>query len=105
MTFGGGANDLGVLFEYDPVSSAFVKKLDFAGTTNGSYPWGNLTLASNGKLYGMTSQGGAVFSGLLFEFDPLTSNYVKKLDFNFSNGSTQLIISLVWTNTTLGPKG
>ena len=81
MTNQGGANNHGVLFEYDPATSTYSKKLDFNNTTNGAGPKGNLTQAGNGKLYGMTNYGGASGTGVLFEYDPATSTYTKKLDF------------------------
>ncbi|MEO6489676.1 MAG: choice-of-anchor tandem repeat GloVer-containing protein, partial [Ferruginibacter sp.] len=34
----GGANFLGVLFQWDPVNNVYVKKKDLSGTTNGSFP-------------------------------------------------------------------
>lgn len=81
MTNQGGANSFGVLFEYDPATSTYTKKLDFNNTTNGAGPKGNLTQAGNGKMYGMTNYGGASGTGVLFEYDPATSTYTKKLDF------------------------
>jgi uncharacterized repeat protein (TIGR03803 family) len=81
MTNQGGANSFGVLFEYDPATSTYTKKLDFNNTTNGANPKGNLTQAGNGKLYGMTNAGGTSGTGVLFEYDPATSTYTKKLDF------------------------
>jgi uncharacterized repeat protein (TIGR03803 family) len=81
MTSSGGAAGSGVLFEYDPATSTYTKKVDFMGTSNGSNPLGSLILADNGKLYGMTSSGGANSYGVLFEYDPSTSTYVKKFDF------------------------
>jgi len=88
MTQQGGTNGMGVLFEYDIVSTTAISKIDFDGSLKGSLPFGNsLFLASNNKLYGMTYQGGVLDSGVLFEFDPLTNVYVKRLDFNGSNGS------------------
>jgi uncharacterized repeat protein (TIGR03803 family) len=82
MTSQGGANGLGVLFEYDPSTKIFVKKIDFAGTTNGSNPYGSLMQASDGKMYGMTNMGGANGKGVLFSYDPLTETLTKKIDFN-----------------------
>jgi uncharacterized repeat protein (TIGR03803 family) len=86
MTNLGGANNLGVLFQYDPTTTIYVKKLDFAGATNGSKPYGSLMQASDGKIYGMTGSGGTNDKGVLFQYDPSTSTYVKKLDFNGANG-------------------
>ena len=88
MTYEGGANGLGVLFQYNPSTNTFTKELDFAGTINGSYPQGSLIQASNGNLYGMTAQGGANGDGVLFEYNPSTNAYTKELDFaGTTNGS------------------
>ena len=89
MTSSGGLNGFGVLFEYDPVTNVFNKKIDFNGALNGSTPLGNLIEASNGKLYGMTSLGGANGKGVLFEFDVNSGILSKKIDFSgISNGSS-----------------
>lgn len=77
----GGANGVGVLFEYDPETNIYTKKIDFVSVTKGAYPSGDLLLASNGKLYGMTQQGGANNYGVLYEYDPITNVFTKKIDF------------------------
>jgi uncharacterized repeat protein (TIGR03803 family) len=87
VTRKGGANDLGVLFEFNPATNIFTKKCDFDGLQKGSAPSQSLTLSNNGKLYGMTSYGGAFNKGILFEYDPATNLFVKKTDFNGANGS------------------
>jgi uncharacterized repeat protein (TIGR03803 family) len=88
LTWRGGSNDLGVLFEWDPLTGIFSKKSDFDGTANGSNPEGSLVLSSNGKLYGMTYSGGTYDKGVLFEWDPENDTLIKKFDFNGEvNGS------------------
>ena len=93
MTFRGGVNNVGVLFQYDPATSTYIKKFDFKDTLYGGYPHGSLIQASDGKLYGMTYQGGLSNVGVLFQYDPFTSTYTKKLDFagatngGYPNGS------------------
>ncbi len=84
MTSWGGVNDLGVLFEYDLTTNIYTKKLDFDGGATGSHPEASLLVAGNGKLYGVTSQGGVNDLGVLFEYDPTTNTYTKKLDFDGS---------------------
>jgi len=84
MTSEGGANNDGVLFEFDPVSGTYTKKVEFNGNGNGSYPYGDLMEADNGKFYGLTYLGGKFNNGVLFEYDVLTSTYTKKIDFNGS---------------------
>lgn len=80
MTRQGGANNAGVIFEYNVLTNTYVKKWDMS-TVTGSEPWGSLVLAANGKLYGVTSAGGANNAGVLFEYDIATGSYVKKMDF------------------------
>jgi uncharacterized protein (TIGR02145 family) len=82
MTGYGGASGCGVIFEWDPVTNIYTRKLDFNGSDNGSYPQGSLFLAGNGKFYGVTEYGGKLDEGVLFEWDPVTNVYIKKLDFS-----------------------
>lgn len=84
MTYKGGTNNLGVLFEYEIPTNNYVTLIDFDGFNKGSYPRGSLVLSSNGKMYGMTTYGGSNNSGILFEFDPSISSLTKKFDFTGS---------------------
>lgn len=86
VTITGGTNDQGVIFEMDPFTNTYTKKHDFA-EANGAFPLGNLTQAPNGKLYGLTSQGGVNDNGIIFEFDPTSGTYIKKFEFDDTNGS------------------
>jgi uncharacterized repeat protein (TIGR03803 family) len=81
LTYNGGANNMGVLFIYDPNTNTYSKKIDFSGSSNGSHPFGSLMLASNGKLYGMTDEGGDSNYGVLFEYDPVGDIFTKKINF------------------------
>ena len=83
----GGKYNAGVIFEWDPVSNAYIKKFEFTGKETGFEKKSSLLLASNGKMYGTTIFGGTYDSGVLFEWDPLTYTYTKKYDFDGSNGS------------------
>ncbi|MBL4709111.1 MAG: T9SS type A sorting domain-containing protein [Flavobacteriales bacterium] len=82
VTTHGGDNNFGIIFEWDAQSNAYTKKYDFDGTPNGSRPEGALMQASNGKLYGTSSLGGAFNNGVLYEYDPITEVYTKKINFN-----------------------
>lgn len=73
LTESGGPNfgqNKGCLFEYDPETEKLTVKYSFKGGADGAYPDKNLLLASNGKLYGVTTQGGTNDEGILFEYDP-----------------------------------
>lgn len=85
LTYQGGVNNSGILFEYNYVNGTYDKKIDFNSAIDGSNPYGDLTLASNLKLYGMTYQGGSSNAGVIFELDPKTKLYTKKFDFDGLN--------------------
>lgn len=87
MTCEGGVNNLGVLFEWDPNTDTFIKKIDFDGLSKGSVPSGCLLL-HKGKFYGMTGYGGTKNYGTVFEWDPITNIFTKTIDFDGSNGGT-----------------
>ena len=84
MTSFGGAQDSGVIFEWDPAVNIYTKKIDLSSAT-GSIPYGDLT-AYNNKLYGMTSTGNAGNTGTIFEWDPTTNVISKKIDFTGPTG-------------------
>ncbi|NOT76695.1 MAG: T9SS type A sorting domain-containing protein [Cyclobacteriaceae bacterium] len=86
MTLRGGTNNLGTVFEFNPTGNVYTKRVDMANA-NGVSPQGSLTSAANGKLYGMTFNGGANSVGVLFEFDPATNTYTKKIDMSSAEGS------------------
>jgi len=84
-TAGGGANDMGVLYEFDIISNTYTKKVDFNGVSNGQYPsFTGLSELKSGKLYGY-AKGGLNNGGVLFEYDINSSTLVNKYDFGLSN--------------------
>lgn len=85
LTFAGGTDNKGTLFEYDPVNHTVIKKNEF-GDDLGSFPLGSLTLAPDGKLYGVASQGGTGTFGTLFEYDIAANELTKRGDFTASIG-------------------
>jgi len=90
MTRNGGANDLGTAFKIQISNNAYTKILDFAGTANGSSPYGSL-ISDGTYLYGMTYQGGANNMGTAFKIQISNNAYTKILDFDGTvNGSYPL---------------
>lgn len=73
------------LFEWDPATNAYTKKIEF-NVSNGRMAMGSLTY-TDGKLFGMTSQGGQTNQGTLFEFDPGTSTHRRMQDFDDTKGT------------------
>jgi len=73
----GGLNGDGALFEWDPDTDIYSKKLDFEASESGNSPISPLVQAENGKFYGMCRGGGTFNHGVLFEWDPATGIYRK----------------------------
>ncbi len=82
--YGGGAQNLGSIYQFDPTSGAIALLASFDGT-NGSNPGYPLSLASNGRYYG-TANGG-IGVGAIFEYDPVSGQLALKASLNGTNGS------------------
>ncbi len=87
MTYKGGDNNSGVLFSFDNTSNTYTKLNDFDGT-NGADPFGSLVQTADGKIYGMTSDGGSLNAGVIFSYDPNSSGYNKIKDFTCTDGKS-----------------
>ncbi len=85
MTWMGGTSGDGILFEFDLTSNVMTKKVDF-NSTLGAKPNGALIEANNGKLYGLTTEGGILDRGVLFEYDYINDVFTKKVDFDIFFG-------------------
>lgn len=66
----GIANSFGTIFRYDPSAGTLVKVHDFDGDVYGGTPFGGLTLAGDGWLYGTTFKGGNEDKGIIYRFHP-----------------------------------
>ncbi|MEZ4939679.1 MAG: hypothetical protein R3D58_02360 [Saprospiraceae bacterium] len=87
MTSESGISGGGVLFEYDPSGGGTYSVLHEFDYTNGGYPYGSL-VESGGKFYGMTSYGGSLGYGVIFEYDPSGGGTYSVLhNFENTNGS------------------
>lgn len=100
----GGANNIGTMYEFDPVTFAVTKKHDFV-LANGSTPLGALIESTNGNLYGTTSLGGATGQsgnrGVFFEYNLSTSTFTKK--FNFASYTGGNPSGGLWFDSGLSP--
>ena len=87
-TYYGGNTQKGSIIEYDFNSNTFVTKVFFDGTGTGAFPVGELFRASNGKYYGMTTEGGLNNKGIIYEYDNASNTLTNKMDFDsITNGS------------------
>ena len=93
----GGTAGEGVIFTFNPTTNVYTKKYDFTGSALGGSPNVPLIKAANGKIYGTALRGAADppnvpgGSGIIFEYDPFTNMYQKKLDFRYGSGSYLLV--------------
>ena len=85
---GNGRYTYGALYEWDPITNGHVGKYiytnftgDFDDTPTGENPYSSLILL-DGKMYGMTSKGGSTNNGVIFEWDPTSNIYERKISFN-----------------------
>jgi uncharacterized repeat protein (TIGR03803 family) len=83
----GGTDGYGSIFSFNPVTNIYNDLFNFNDSINGKYPFGSLFQAANGKLYGMTTQGGLFGYGIIFKFDISTSTFTKIHDFDSISGS------------------
>ncbi|MBK7572916.1 MAG: hypothetical protein IPI10_15360 [Bacteroidetes bacterium] len=88
MTTYGGANSVGAIFKFVISTSTYTNVADFNSAVNGASPYGSLMQASNGLMYGMTTSGGSLTYGTLFEFNPTSSALTKLFDFGGLEGVT-----------------
>lgn len=89
-TYFGGYINYGVIFEFDPATGIYNKKVDFDIANFGYEPFGNPLLASNGKIYFITYQGGLDGYGSVIEYDPYTNEYVHGADLTYPDGTRVL---------------
>lgn len=83
------AANTATIFQYNLKTNTFVKKLDI-DTINGSTPFGNLLLATDGNMYGLTQNGGKNRRGVIFQYNYTTNVYTKKFDFDSLSGFVPL---------------
>jgi uncharacterized repeat protein (TIGR03803 family) len=86
LTESGGDFGFGTIFKFFTSTNSVEVIYSFGGS-DGANPTGSLKLASDGKMYGMTTNGGVAGLGVVFQFDPVTGEYDKILDFTGENGS------------------
>ena len=84
VTSMGGSGDGGTLFQFDATTHILMVKKNFE-KANGLKPFGKLLSASNGMLYGTTSEGGSLGYGTLFQYNPRTGAFTTKANFEYAS--------------------
>jgi uncharacterized repeat protein (TIGR03803 family) len=90
-TWFGGNNNEGAIFSYNITTGAETVLHDFGTGTDGQNPFSTLIRATNGLLYGLTYQGGANNSGIIFSYSISTGAETDVYDFK-STGDGRLPI-------------
>lgn len=86
MAYQGGSIGGGVIFSINPDGSNYTIISNFgAGSNNGYYPLGSLTIVGS-TMYGATSEGGAGGLGNLFSISTTGTGYTDLYDFNTPTG-------------------
>jgi len=85
-TISGGSAYLGTVFAYDPSAKTFTLLHSFTGP-DGSSPYSGLMEGSDGRLYGMTSGGGAYGYGTIFAVNAVSGALTTLHSFNGKDGS------------------
>jgi len=95
LTSGGGIQNRGVLFRYDPIGNS-VHKLQDMYDEYGEVPYTTLTEGPGGKLFGVAYWGGVYStSGVLFDFHPPTGIYTTRLNFRYGPQGARPFASLM----------
>jgi uncharacterized repeat protein (TIGR03803 family) len=93
LTFEGGSANKGTVFEMAPPASAGAnwaeRVVHTFGGADGSAPVGGLAAADDGRLFGVTSEGGASGNGTVFEMRPANGNWAHTtlLSFSYAAGT------------------
>jgi uncharacterized repeat protein (TIGR03803 family) len=89
-TYFGGTSDVGTAYELTPLASEVFRENvmhNFAGGDDGAYPFAPPLVASDGTLFGTTTNGGAAAKGTIYQLRPAPSGYTETITYAFSSGS------------------
>src|SRR5690242_20257360 len=81
-TYNGGTYGAGTISKYVSLTNTISAAFNFDNADGVSPYYSRLVQATNGKLYGMTRDGGSNNNGSIFSYDPVTATYAKVKDFD-----------------------
>lgn len=83
ISWRGGVNNQGIIFEFDISAQSLLKKFDFGGLNGYN---AKIIKATNSKILGTTRSGGANSEGVIFQYDFISNLFTKLFDFGGSAG-------------------
>ncbi len=83
----GGRYNHGVFYKYNMVSREHTPLHHFKYSESGSTPSSELIIAENGRIYGITANGGEYNLGTIYEFNPEEETLIKLHDLTYANGN------------------
>ena len=88
-TYGGGAYNLGTVFELSKVNGVWTESLlhSFAGNGDGWEPYAGLLMAGSGTFYGTTRYGGNYGNGTVFRLSQSGGVWKLKIIHSFAGGN------------------
>ncbi|NII25465.1 hypothetical protein HB364_10255 [Pseudoflavitalea sp. X16] len=98
----GGSDNQGVLFSSKYDGTGVRTHNAFEIETPGASPSRNGLVYCNGRLYGVTPEAGQLNMGLIYEYNPATNTYTKKVDFYSIGGRYPQGSMVVFQNRLYG---
>ena len=89
VTYAGGSHGVGTAFIMTPSGKTWKEKIihNFAGGSDGAYPFGNIIVGKNGYFYGTTQYGGPTYNaGTVYSLFTARGVWVHKSVYAFQGG-------------------
>ena len=85
VTYRGGANNGGVVYQLVPTGNGWTEKVlhSFNNASEGTLPVGGLVFDKSGNLYGTTTEGGSLSGGSVFMLSPSGSGWTSTVLYSF----------------------
>src|SRR6218665_1170186 len=97
----GGDDNFGRIVSVDPATNAVNEVHKFPATYSGAQLQRNRNILYNGRLYGVTMQGGKYDSGVLYSYDPVTNSSARHHDFKIDEGGGMPVKGLIMLNNKM----
>ena len=87
VTAGEGRNNKGAVFSFDPITMTFSILKTFTTNQSASNTSAALMRSTDGKLYGLSTNGGTSSGGVIYSYDPVSGAYEELKNLDYENGN------------------